>query len=334
MLEPDYAPQLNHTNIHQGSNFDQSQDPSSATLPVPQEGHPPIDAEGVLSTPIRASQNLAAMSGKGSSETFPDIYEDRLHQLLRLQSESYKITSPATSSNFSSSFLPEGPGVHGRSTPLCKSSISSLDTILGNTQTLIDILQMSSLSPAAVSHIPQNSAGILQVHPSSASDMQNPLSTRPSHPLDDVTTLLSMSCYLSLLVAYDGLIASLLSSPNDQGDQGAITVKPTSLSSPSLTFGTFSMTSRSNLFVSTVIHVIKKMVQQLQDTFQETFFRAHNATSGATASLERNDRSDDQVGGACGGFETGTPIISCAHSVLVDISEREKRLLQVLAAQR
>ena len=332
MLEPDYAPQVDHTDIHQGINFDQSQDPSSATLPVPQEGHSPIDAEGVISKPIQASQNLAAMSGKGSPQTFSDIYEDRLHQLLRLQSELYKITSLATSSSVNSSFLPDGTGVNERSTPMCKSGISSLDTILGNTQTLIDILQTSSLSPPADSRIPQNPTGSVQVHPSAADHMQNPSSTGPGHPLDAVTTLLTMSCYLSLLVAYDGLIASLLSSPNDQE---VITMKPTSSSSPSLTFGTFSMTSRSNLFVSTVIHVIREMVHQLQDTFQRTFFRAaHNAASGASASLEGNDGSDSQVGGTCGGFQTGSPILSSAHSALVDISEREKRLLQVLNARR
>ncbi|PVH71610.1 hypothetical protein DL98DRAFT_94643 [Cadophora sp. DSE1049] len=331
MLGSDYAPQLDHTGTHPGVGFDHLKNASSATLPVPETCHSTTDVEGVLLKPIERNQDLADMSGQSSSESSSDIFEDRLHQLLRLQSDLYKITTPATSSSISSCFLHEGQIVHETSVSVGKPSMSSLDTILGNTQTLIDILQTSSSSPSHVPRSPHNSTGASQVHPSSSNDNKNLSATGPSHPLDAVATLISLSCYLSLLVAYDGLIASLLSSSDDQID--ATINQPPSLS-PSLTFGTFSMTARSTLFVSTVIHLVREMVQQLQSTFKKTFPLPNNATSEAVVPLDGQVRCNSQVGGDCGGFGTESSIISSAHSVLMDISEREKRLLEVLATQR
>ncbi|KAK0110142.1 hypothetical protein ONS95_002795 [Cadophora gregata] len=331
MLESDYAPQLDHTGTHLGESFDHLKNTTSATLPVQQTGHSGTDEEGVFSKPIDTSQDLADMSGQSSSESSSDIYEDRLHQLLRLQSHLYKIISPEIPSNVCLGSLPEGQTIHEKSVSESKSSMSSLDTILGNTQTLIDILQTPPTSPSPVPHMPQNFTGASQVHPSSTSDSQNPSATVPSHPPDAVTTLLSLSCYLSLLIAYEGLIASLLSSPDDQG--GATAMQPPSLS-PSLTFGTFSMTARSSMFMSTVVHLVREMVQQLHSTFQRTFSLPNNTMSGAVVNLDEHIRPSGQVGGVHDGLGTDSFILASSQSVLTDISERERRLLQVLAMQR
>ncbi|KAH7409666.1 hypothetical protein BKA64DRAFT_404391 [Cadophora sp. MPI-SDFR-AT-0126] len=329
MLEPDYAPQLDHRSTHPGAGFDHLQTPSSATLPVPETGHSTTDPEAVLSKPVGRNQDPAEMSGRSSTESPSDIHEDRLHQLLRLQSDLYKITSPAASSKISS-FLQDDQIVHEKSVLMGQTSMSSLDTILGNTQTLIDILQTSPSSPSHVPRVPRNSTGASQVYPSSSNDIQSLSADDPSIPLDAVTTLLSLSCYSSLLVAYDGLIASLLSSDN----QSDATIKQLPSVSPSLTFGSFSMTARSSLFVSTVIHLVREMVQQLQSTFRKTFSMPSNAKSEAIVPLDGHVRSNSQVDEVCGGFGNESSIVSSAHCVLMDISEREKRLLEILATRR
>ncbi|KAH7350677.1 hypothetical protein BKA65DRAFT_243245 [Rhexocercosporidium sp. MPI-PUGE-AT-0058] len=328
MLESDYSSQFDHAVTLPQGDFNQLQNTTSLTLSV-SDGVQTTNGGKDPSKPPDSIPDPADMSGQGSSGSASDIY-DCFHQLLKLQSDLCKFTPQEPSSNFKPSFLP-AEHLTTESPTSDNARTSNLDMVLRNTQTLIDILQMPPSSPAPVPHMPLNSSRSLKVHLSSTSDLPTAPASSANHPLDAVTTLLSLSCYSSLLMAYDGLVASLLSSPNNPSDK--IVTQHPSLS-PSLTFGTFSMTARSSLFVSTVLHLVKQLMEQLQSTFQSRFSLPGNAVSEVVTSLSRSVHSNCRVDEGCCTLGNKSPIFSSVYAILVDISEKEERLMGILAVQR
>ena len=101
------------------------------------------------------------------------------------------------------------------------------------------------------------------------------------------------------------------------------------LLSPSLILGSFSMTSSSNLFVGTVLHLIKQLMEQLQSTFRTRFplleppGRVAVHPEDGTRSISIPDEGHVVLG-------TDSLIIASAFSVLEDVRGNERKLMEKL----
>jgi hypothetical protein len=335
-MQSDFSPPSDHSATFSGTASNQFHNTSFSALPTSvSTSNPTSDSDwGVPSNPISSHTDPADEKSQEESQHSSDTYESTLHQLLRLQSDLYQITSHASVSNSSSHPLSEDQfAPESFHSALAKTGMPSLDMILGCTQTLIDILQLAPSSPSPVPQIhgssTRTSHADSQAYPPPTNNNTRALHGRPNSSPDIATTLLSLSCYSSLLVAYDGLVGSLLSLPNNPNDKSIMQVPP---SSPSLKFGTFSMTARSTLFVSTVLHVVKQMLEQLQGTFQTRFSLPSNVSEVATSS-GGIVHSTTQINEEYDSPSFRSPVISAALAVLVEISQKEKRLMEVLAAK-
>ncbi len=306
------------------------------------DSFPALSTSDSMTNPASGLWDLAPDSidsndniGQKDSEGSPYTSDSSLHQLLRLQSRLYQITSLVSDKSPTSYISCEDHIITPASSlPLGKTGMPSLDMILRCSQTLIDIVQSSRSSSSPVIQSCSSSTQTLHSQPYSCSinNSASPSVRTSSNIGDIVTTLLSLSCYSSLLVAYDCLVKSLVSPSNSSSDRS--TTQVTS-SSPSLRFGTFSMAATSTIFVSTVLHVVKEMLEQLQHTFRVNFDSPSNARSEATTPLGSGAGlypASQNIEG-CTSTGLNRTAISAGHAVLGEIVEMERQLMGVLATK-
>jgi hypothetical protein len=274
-------------------------------------------------------QDLVDNDGDPSDESRRKQFEspagtgnDCLQQLLKLQSDLSQVISvsrdpdPYSRPDSETQFP---PGMPSSSPENVKKS--SLDIIFGATQTLTDILRGSSSSnlPGAQFHE--------RLTPASQEDED--ACSSPSSGADTVTTLLILACSSSLLAAYDKLVASLVELPTNSTTKPDLQVPSLS---PSLNFGAFKMTAKSTLYVSTLLRVVKQMLDQLQDTLSRRFPLSNN-TPGVTPSLELNSSFTGMSEESSAAPRISSPLISAAQAVLADITAKEKHLTEILVTK-
>jgi hypothetical protein len=287
------------------------------------------------------SNPVSQSSSKVTTEQTPmptaELSQTRMLQLLELQSDLYQISSDN-----------QGGKSHSRSGHAIRSSLdesrlnpensilSSLDMILSATQRLIDIL-VASTPPATLGLPLQESLGSMESGivgnnqgrtESVKTNVQAPSKEFRWKP-DSVTTLLVLAAYSSLLIGYEKLVNFLTMSREFNNNQD---VQAPNLS-PSLNLGSFKMTATSKLYVGTLVHVIKQMLEQLQKAFNTNFpmqrdVRLHKPH--LAEGFELDGRGNDTFAGSS--FDS--PVISTAQDILFDISKKEKHLMQILSNEQ
>ncbi|KAL2071878.1 hypothetical protein VTL71DRAFT_13113 [Oculimacula yallundae] len=322
LFDSEFTPQL-CANLPE-SDFSHLSNASASILHNPEAVQWPDNAQVIDSTSIDSDLGHIDMNTQSSSESSPDIYEDCLHRLLSLQSGLCKTAIHAPSSSFSTSLRSDDHPAADQASFAANARPTDLDMILRNTQTLIDILQLTPPSSPRAPHFPHDLDRASQLHLNSTDGVLTPSTSASCHPLDSVVTLLSLSCYSTILVAYDVLVASLMAPSTSQSDN--LIMQPI-LPSPALTLGTFSITARSSLFVSTVLHVVKQLMEQLQSAFRRRFPVPETASSmdGHIGSSTQPIDGRDVLG--------ANSIFSYAYSVLREISVKENKLMELLAVQ-
>ncbi|EPE31416.1 hypothetical protein GLAREA_12719 [Glarea lozoyensis ATCC 20868] len=213
----------------------------------------------------------------------------------------------------------------------CSSSTSNITT------TISQAVQIEAAMPPAALGLPLQdisssvesgiAGDILGCNESANLNVQAPRKDYGYKP-NIVTTLLIFATYSSLLIEYEKLVNFLTLSrdSNDKQDVSAPSL------SPSLNLGSFKMTATSKLYVGTLLHVIKQMLEQLRKTFDTSFpmhkdLRLHD--QHLAEDFELVDRSKE--GSADSNFNS--PVITAAHDILLEISKKEKQLTHILSTE-
>jgi hypothetical protein len=316
--------------------FDQFQGTSLDTVPTPHNMNTSANGTwGVPSNLINTSEDSFNEAIEQHSRRTEDTYNDCLHQLLKLQSDLYQITSCAPNPDSCSRPLSANRVSLDGDSPSCvgNAAMSSLDMILSTTQKLIDILRGSVPPPkpdAQLHDYPTPTApGDRPAYTNSRNASAEATNMDSNHRPDVVTTLLILASYSSLLVGYERLVDCLILSSSNSSDEPTMQVPNLS---PSLNFGTFSMTSRSTLYIGTLLHVVKQMLEQLQNTFQTSFSLPSN-TPPDVAPINGNVHSGRQSTEMFGDSSFNSPILSAAQAALTNIEKMEKKLTEVLSTR-
>jgi hypothetical protein len=261
---------------------------ASATLPV-----------AVFPPPVYADADSPHTAQTEASESYLAKREVSLIQLLELQMEMHQ------------------------------TSIPTLDMILKSTQSLIAILRIDFSSSPPV-HCSQDSTITLLedsgIHARLPEDVGGPTDWIQKDASDVTTTLISLSCYSTLLVICSNFVASFVSSGDVPSEQSILQVQSIL---PSLNLGTFKITARSPLFFSTVLHVLSEMLERLQKTLLYRFSLPVNIQSHTVASLTGNAYSVQSTGGC-----DSNGIFPAAHAALLEIFEMERTLMDIIATKR
>jgi hypothetical protein len=210
-----------------------------------------------------------------------------------------------------------------------QTSIPTLDMILKSTQSLIAILRIDFSSSPPV-HCSQDSTTTLSedngIHAHLPEDVGGPTEWIQKDASDVTTTLVSLSCYSTLLVLCSDFLTSFMSSGDVPSEQSILQLQSIL---PSLNLGTFKITARSPLFFSTVLHVLNEMLERLQKTLLYRFSLPVNTPSHTVVSPTGNAYSVQSTGGC-----DSNGVFPAAHAVLLEIFEMERTLMEMIATKR